>query len=167
MECWKNSTTAAGEASLFCWKNSTSLLPRTATGGRFGGVPRQLPDSFSRRERQIMDILWRTESATAAELHAALPDPPTYSAVRALLAVLVQKGHLRSRADGRRYIYEPTVPRDAVRTGALRRLLNTFFDNSAENLVATLLSSKARKLKPDELTRIRALLDAHGAKSRS
>jgi predicted transcriptional regulator len=114
-----------------------------------------------------MDLLWRRRSAPAAELHAALPDPPSYSAVRALLAVLVQKGHLRARADGRRYIYEPKAPREAVRTGALRRLLDTFFDNSAENLVAALLDAKARKLKPDELARIRALLDQHAAKSRS
>lgn len=112
-----------------------------------------------------MDLVWRGGSATAAEIHETLPDAPTYSAVRAALAVLVQKGHLRSRADGRRHIYEPTAPRDSVRTGALRRLLDTFFENSAANLVAALLDPKSRKLKPDELARIRALLDEHAAKS--
>jgi BlaI family penicillinase repressor len=113
-----------------------------------------------------MDLVWRTGPASASDIRAALPDPPTYSAVRALLAVLVEKGHLATRAEGRRYIYAPTVPRAAARSGAVRRLLDTFFDNSAANLVASLLDPKERKLKPDEVTRIRAALDAHAAKSR-
>jgi predicted transcriptional regulator len=119
------------------------------------------PDRLSRRERQVMDFLWRNGAASASDILAALPDPPTYSAVRALLAVLVEKGHLTTRADGRRYIYEPTAPRAAARSGAVRRLLDTFFDSSAANLVASLLDPNERKLKPEEVARIRAALDAH------
>jgi predicted transcriptional regulator len=166
MEVLEKQHKRAGRGKLFLLEKQHFALDRPEISRTLHLVPRQVPDSFSRRERQIMDLLWRRTSATAAELHAALPDPPTYSAVRALLAVLVQKGHLHTRADGRRYIYEPTVPRDAMRKGALRRLLDTFFDSSAENLVAALLDSKARKLKPNELTRIRALIDQHTAKSR-
>ncbi len=114
-----------------------------------------------------MDFVWRTGPASASDIHAALPDPPSYSAVRALLAVLVEKGHLAVRADGRRYIYEPTTPRATARSGAVRRLLDTFFDNSAANLVASLLDPRERQLKPDEISRIRAALDEHSKKSRS
>ena len=128
--------------------------------------PTPLPDPLSRRERQVMDFLWRTGPASASDIHAALPDPPSYSAVRALLAVLVEKGHLTTRAEGRRYIYQTTTPRAAARSGAVRRLLDTFFDSSAANLVATLLDPKERKLEPEELSRIRAALDAHAANSR-
>lgn len=118
-------------------------------------------EQLSRRERQIMDLIWASQSATAADVHASLPDAPGYSAVRALLAVLVEKGQLKTRPDGRRYIYEPTAPRDRARTGALRRVLRTFFDNSTPSLVASLLDPKDRKLSADELSEIRSLLDAH------
>ncbi len=139
--------------------------PRLA---QLSAMPRQTPpsDPLSRRERQVMDLLWRTGPASASDILASLPDPPSYSAVRALLAVLVEKGHLATRAQGRRYIYEPTTPRAAARSGAVRRLLDTFFDSSAANLVATLLDPKERKLEPEELSRIRAALDAHTTGSR-
>lgn len=117
-------------------------------------------EHLSRRERQMMDIVWSRQSATAADVHAALAEAPSYSAVRALLAVLVQKGHLRTRAEGRRYIYEPTAPRERARTGALKRVLRTFFDNSTPSLVAFLLDPKDHKLTAAELSEIRALLDA-------
>ena len=127
------------------------------------GMSKPVPElHLSRRERQVMDILWRTGGAGAAEIQTALPDPPSYSAVRALLAVLVEKGHLLSVADGRRYLYRPTVPRDAVRQQALGRVLSTFFGGSPEALLSTLLSPRERRLQPAEVTRLRRLLDEHG-----
>ncbi|MEA3210806.1 MAG: hypothetical protein QOE70_3863 [Chthoniobacter sp.] len=111
-----------------------------------------------------MDVSWRLGHATAAEMQAALPDPPSYSAVRALLAILVEKGHLTRQADGRRYVYAPRAKRETAGAGALRRLLATFFDNSASNLVAALLAEKDRVADPEELRRIRALLDEHQAR---
>lgn len=110
-----------------------------------------------------MDVSWQLGRATAAEIQAALPDPPSYSAVRALLAILVEKGHLIRHAHGRRYVYAPRAKREKAGAGALRRLLATFFDNSASNLVAALLTQKDRAMNPEELRRIRALLDEHQA----
>jgi BlaI family penicillinase repressor len=128
-----------------------------------GSEPASAPDlHLSRRERQVMDFVWRSGPVTAADIQAGLPDPPSYSAVRALLAVLVEKGHLQSVADGRRYVYQATVPRDDVRQHALGRVLSTFFDNSPEALLATLLSPRERKLQPEEVARLRQLLDEHG-----
>ena len=112
-------------------------------------------EKLSRRERQIMDILWRRGTATAAEIQAELPEAPSYSAVRALLAILVDKGHTESVLDGRRYLYRPTASRDGARQQALGRLLSTFFDDSAEALVETLLSRKDRRLSPEALERLR------------
>jgi predicted transcriptional regulator len=132
-----------------------STMPRTAH-----------EPSLSRRERQIMDVSWRLGRAAAAEIQAALPDPPSYSAVRALLAILVEKGHLTRQADGRRYVYAPRAKREAAGAGALRRLLATFFDDSASNLVAALLAEKDRVVDPEELGRIRALLDEHQVSTR-
>lgn len=126
-------------------------------------MPDPVPD-LSRRERQVMDIVWRAGESTAADIQAALPDPPSYSAVRALLAVLVGKGHLSQTADGRRHVYRATVPRDDVRGHALGRVLSTFFDDSPEALLSTLLSRRERRLKPDEVARLRKLLDEHGKK---
>jgi len=125
-------------------------------------VPRTAePDPLSRRERQIMDVVWRAGQATAAEIQSGLSDPPSYSAVRALLAILVGKGHLTHEADGRRYVYRATTRRDKAGAGALKRLLRTFFENSPSNLVETLLSERERALQPDEVKRIRALLDEY------
>jgi predicted transcriptional regulator len=114
-------------------------------------------DPLSRRERQIMDVIWRAGRATATEIHERLPDAPSYSAVRALLAVLVNKGHLRHERDGKRYVYEPLASQEKAGKSALRRLLSTFFNNSPANLVATLLDPK--ELDSDELLRIRKLID--------
>ncbi len=102
------------------------------------------PDQLSRRERQIMDIIYRLGRASTAEVLADLPDPPSYSAVRALLRILEQKGHLVHEQDGPRYLYRPTVPREAARRDALQRLVETFFGGSAEGAMAALL-----KLEPD------------------
>jgi predicted transcriptional regulator len=114
---------------------------------------------LSRRERQIMDVLYRLGKATAAEVHAAIPDPPGYSAVRAMLRVLEEKGHIRHEAHDLRYVFMPVVPRDRARRSAVRHLLETFFEGSPEQAVATLLDVSARDLSPGELDRLAALIE--------
>lgn len=99
----------------------------------------QSSDPLSRRERQIMDIIYARGQATAAEVTAALADPPSYSAVRALLRILEQKGHLRHQQDGPRYVFLPTVSRDRARKSALRSLVRTFFDGSSAQAAAALI----------------------------
>lgn len=118
------------------------------------------PAQLSRRERQVMDIVYRAGEATVSEVLEALPDPPSYSAVRALLRVLEAKDHLAHREDGPRYVYYPTVPREAARETALERLLATFFDGSVERTVATLLDLQAERLSDRELDRLAELVDA-------
>ncbi|MEL6611875.1 MAG: BlaI/MecI/CopY family transcriptional regulator [Bacteroidota bacterium] len=115
--------------------------------------------SLSRRERQIMDIVYRTGEATAAEVRAALSDAPSYSAVRALLRILEEKGHLAHTQDGPRYVYRPTVAPEKAQRSALRHLLDTFFDNSAERAVAALLDLKSDQLSDDDLDRLTRLID--------
>ena len=113
-----------------------------------------LHGELSRRERQIMDIVYQLSSATVADVRARLPEPPSYSAVRALLRVLEEKGHIEHRRDGPRYVYQATVPVEAARRSAIIRLLRTFFDNSLEEAVATLLDSTPSKLSEEELDRL-------------
>ena len=115
--------------------------------------------TLSRRERQMMDILYRVGRATAAEIHAALPDPPTYSAVRAKLRVLEEKGHVRHEEEALRYVYLPTVRRETARRSAVRHLLATFFEGSVEQAVAALIESSAVELSEAELERIARLVD--------
>jgi predicted transcriptional regulator len=112
---------------------------------------------LSRRERQIMDVLYERGRATAAEILAALPDPPSYSAIRALIKVLEDKGHVKHQEDGPRYVFTPSVPRSKARRNAVKHLLQTFFDDSASEAVASLLGS-AGKLKPEELDKIEELI---------
>lgn len=118
----------------------------------------------SRRERQVMDILFRKGRATAEEVMDDLPDPPSYSAVRALLATLEQKGMAKHSKDSRRYVYLPAVPEKRAKRSALKQLLATFFEGSPEKLVASLLDPADQKLSKDEIARIRKLLDAGGGK---
>ncbi|HKI94536.1 MAG TPA: BlaI/MecI/CopY family transcriptional regulator [Gemmatimonadales bacterium] len=120
-----------------------------------------MPDrqQLSRRERQIMDVVYRLGDATAQDVRHQLPDPPSYSAVRALLRVLEDKGHLKHRQDGPRYVYVPTVPREKARTSALQQVVRTFFDGSTEDAVAALLDLKRSDLSSAELDRIRTLID--------
>ncbi len=115
---------------------------------------------LSRRERQIMDVVYRRGRATAAEVRDNLPDPPSYSAVRALLRLLEEKGHLGHEQDGRRYVYRPTVPASRARRSALRRVLQTFFDDSVENAVASMLDLGAKDLTREELDRLSRLIEA-------
>jgi BlaI family transcriptional regulator, penicillinase repressor len=115
--------------------------------------------TLSRRERQIMDVLYRKESATAAEVMESLPDPPSYSAVRALLRILEQKGHICHEETAGKYVFMPTMRRDQAKRSALRHLVRTFFDGSAEDAVAALLDSKSSKLSEPELDRLQKLID--------
>ncbi|MCA9061440.1 MAG: BlaI/MecI/CopY family transcriptional regulator [Planctomycetaceae bacterium] len=115
--------------------------------------------TLSRRERQIMDIVYARGEASAANVHADLPDPPSYSAVRALLAILVDKGHLRHRSEQGRYIYSPTRKRSQAGRSALRRVLDTFFEGSLEKAVASLLQGSDSRLTADELQRLGELIE--------
>jgi predicted transcriptional regulator len=115
--------------------------------------------SLSRRERQIMDILYQRGRASGSEIHQALPDAPTYSAVRAKLRVLEEKGHIRHEEEALRYVYAPTMPRDTARKTALRHLVSTFFEGSVEDAVAALLDLSSAKLSPGELDRIQGIID--------
>src|SRR4051812_2039970 len=112
------------------------------------------PPALSRRERQIMDILYKLGRATASQVLGELPDQPNYSTVRAQLRVLEEKGHVRHDEDGVRYIYTPVQSRDVARKSALRHLVSTFFNGSAENAVAALLGDSGAKLSEEELERI-------------
>ena len=118
---------------------------------------------LTRRERQIMDILYRQGRATAGDVMDALSGSPNYSTVRTQLRVLEEKGHVRHEEHGLRFVYIPAVPRRAARKSALRHLVETFFDGSAENAVAALLGGEGARLSDDELQRIADLV----AKSRS
>lgn len=106
-----------------------------------------------------MDILYRREQATAAEIHQSLLDPPSYSAVRGLLRVLEEKGHIRHREKNLRYVYLPVVPRDKASRSAVAHLLDTFFEGSAEQAVATLLDVSAQKLTEEDFERLAALIE--------
>jgi BlaI family penicillinase repressor len=114
---------------------------------------------LSRRERQIMDFLYQAGRASAAEVLDALPDPPGYSAVRATLRILEQKGHVRHEEDGRAYVFIPVMKKDAARKRALTHLLKTFFDNSTEQAVAALVDLAGPKANAAELDRIRKIID--------
>jgi BlaI family penicillinase repressor len=115
--------------------------------------------TLSRRERQILDILYARGRATAAEILGSLPDPPSYSTARALLKVLEQKGHVRHEEDGPRYVFFPRVSRQRASVTALRHVLNTFFDGSAVAAATALVDGSASKLSIEELDRLEALIE--------
>ena len=121
-------------------------------------MTKQTHSDLSRRERQIIDILYAQGQATAAEVQAALPDPPSYSAVRAMLRILEEKGHVRHEQDGPRYIFRPTLARDNAKKSAMRHMLQTFFDGSAEQAISALLDDTS-KLSDVELDRLARLID--------
>jgi BlaI family transcriptional regulator, penicillinase repressor len=123
--------------------------------------------SLSRRERQIMDILYRQGRATAGEVMEALSGNPTYSTVRTQLRVLEEKGHVRHEEQGLKYVYIPAVPRTAARRSALRHLVETFFDGSAEGAVAALLGGEGARLSDEELERIGELVKKAGSAGQS
>jgi len=114
--------------------------------------------NLSRRERQIMDIIYRKGQATAAEVMENLPDPPGYSAVRAMLKILEDKGHLRHKQQGPRYVFLPKVSREKAKRSAVKHLLQTFFDGSAASAVATLLDVSRSDLSNADLDRLNNLI---------
>lgn len=125
-------------------------------------MPRVLA-TLSRRERQIMEIVFKRGRATAAEIHADLPDPPSYTAVRGTLRLLVEKGHLRHEHDGPRYVYRPTTDPARVKTSAMRHLVETFFNNSAGAAVAAMVGVFGEKLSDAELAELeQAIRKARG-----
>lgn len=115
--------------------------------------------NLSRRERQIMDVIFQRGRATAAEVMGDLPDPPSYSAVRATLRILEKKGHVQHEQNGLRYVFVPTLARETAKRSALEHLLQTFFNGSAEQAVATLLDESASRLSEEELDRLAQLIE--------
>ena len=115
-------------------------------------------DGHSRRERAIMAALYKLGRASAAQIHAEIPDPPSLTAVRTLLAILEKKGHVRHASDGTRYLYEPKVARGEMGKRAIAGLLKTFYDNSVSDAVAAMLSDKDARVSRDELDRLAKLI---------
>ena len=122
-------------------------------------MPKQSHVNLSRRERQIMDVVYRLGQASAADVLENMPDPPGYSAVRTMLRLLEDKGYLRHDQDGPRYVYLPTLSRDKARQSALKQLVQTFFDNSTEQTVAALLDMSKSKMSGEELERLSELIE--------
>ena len=121
---------------------------------------------LSRREREIMDVLHRDGRATAAAVRAALADPPSYSAVRAMLRILEEKGHVRHEVDGPRYVYLPTIAREQAKRSALQHLLHTFFQGSESQVMAALVDLSPKGLDEREIRRIKQLIDDARVKGR-
>jgi BlaI family transcriptional regulator, penicillinase repressor len=116
------------------------------------------PNALTRRERQIMDVLYRLERAPVGEVLARLDGKPNYSTVRAQLRVLEEKGHVRHEEDGLRYVYMPCVPREVARRSALRHMVETFFEGSTEKAVAALLGGEGWRISSEEFDRLARLI---------
>lgn len=129
-------------------KNQHYLIPESS-------LSKDSPTALSRRERQVMDILYRRGEATVAEVMADLPDPPTYSAVRSILRILMEKELIIHREDGPRYVYLPAVNTDRARDDALKHVIRTFFDGSAEQAVAAVLRVSDAALSDAEVEQLR------------
>jgi BlaI family transcriptional regulator, penicillinase repressor len=115
--------------------------------------------SLSRREREMMDIVYRSGSATAGDVLGQLADPPSYSAVRTTLRILEEKGLLKHEQDGKRYVYKPRLPRDKARKGAMDHLVSTFFGGSASGAVLALLEQPGLEISPEDLRRMQSLIE--------
>ncbi|HEY7303323.1 MAG TPA: BlaI/MecI/CopY family transcriptional regulator [Bryobacteraceae bacterium] len=114
---------------------------------------------LSRREREIMDILYRRESASAADVREEMIDPPSYSAVRAMLRVLEEKGHIRHESEGLKYVYTPSINRDRAKRSAVKHLLDVFFPESPEQVVAALLDISGKRITREELDRMTEMIE--------
>ena len=114
---------------------------------------------LSRRERQIMDILYRSGKASASDVLNAMPDPPSYSAVRAMLRVLEEKGHVKHQEEGLKYVFTPVVAREKAKRSAVKHVMETFFNGSAEQIVAALLDVSSTKLTRGELDRMAEMIE--------
>jgi predicted transcriptional regulator len=126
--------------------------------GYSGDMSRLEKGQMSRRERQIMDIIYRLGQASAKDVQENLPDPPSYSAVRALLVTLENKGMVKHAKESRRYIYKPAIAEKKARKSALKNLISTFFEGKPENLVAALLDEKDQNLSKDQIDEIRNMV---------
>ena len=123
-------------------------------------MPKNTQVALSRRERQMLDILYQRGKATAAEVREAMGgDAPSYSAVRTLLGVLEEKGHIRHEADGLKYVYMPTVPREKAQRSVIKHLMDTYFGGSPEQAVAALLDVSSKQLKREDLNRIAEMIE--------
>ena len=125
----------------------------------FSSMLLQRQQGLSRRERQIMDILYRSGKASASDVLSAMPDPPSYSAVRAMLRVLEEKGHIKHQEEGLKYVYAPVVAHDKAKRSAVKHVMETFFNGSAEQIVAALLDVSSTKLTRDELDRMAEMIE--------
>lgn len=114
---------------------------------------------LSRRERQIMEILYQRGKASASDVREAMEDPPSYSAVRAMLRILEEKGHVKHESEGLKYVYAPIVARDKAKRSAVRHLLHTLFVNSPEQMMAALLDVSAKHLSREELDRMAEMIE--------
>jgi BlaI family transcriptional regulator, penicillinase repressor len=119
----------------------------------------QEKSGHSRREREILDALYKLGKASAAEIREQIPEPPTYTAIRTHLSILEKKGHVRHESDGTRYIYEPLVAREQMGRRALDQLLQTFFDNSVERAVTAMLTRKDAAIPREDLDRLSRLIE--------
>jgi predicted transcriptional regulator len=122
------------------------------------GTRMHFPEKLGRRERQILEALYRRGSGSVNDVLAELPDPPSYSAVRAFLRILEEKGHVTHTQDGAKYVYHPTKPRSPVAREALYSLMETFFGGRPEQIVNTLLTDEERKLSDEDLERLSAMI---------
>ena len=122
-------------------------------------MAKQAMSDLSRRERQIMDIIYKTGEATAADVQKAMPDAPSYSTVRALLRVLEEKGVLKHREQGPRYVFLPVIARDKAKASALKHLMQTFFDNSTESVVAALMDMRGSDITDEEYERLSRMIE--------
>ncbi len=122
-------------------------------------MTQSLLNELSRRERQIMDAVYRRGSATAVEVSQGMPNPPSNAAVRAMLGILVRKGVLKIEKDGPRYVYRPASPRRQAGRSAIRRVVETFFENSVEDAVAAVLDTASVKLTASEIARLKSIID--------
>jgi predicted transcriptional regulator len=132
---------------------------RDPTTSRLEAMNEDERNLLSRRERQILDVVYRLERATVSQVREALSDPPSYSAVRGLMGILEDKGHLEHEQDGPRYVYSATVPRDEARRSAMGHLVDTFFNGSVEGAVATLLDLDSSAIDDDTFDRLAELIE--------
>lgn len=131
-------------------------------------MPRMIGSGLSRREREILDVLYKLGKASATEVHASLPEPPSYSTVRTLLGVLVEKGHVQHESDGKRFLYRPTRSRQDAARSALRQVLDTFFGGSLAGAARTFLSDDEADLSEEELSNLSDLIaEAQGMQATS
>ena len=141
-------------------KNSQLVLDESAKLRNYSHMPTGLDDKeLTRRERQIMEVVFARGEATAREILAEIPDPPGYSSVRKLLGILVEKGGLKQRNEGKRLVYSPTQARGRAARGALQKLLDVFYDGSVEEAVSGLISMKKKELDPEQLARLATLIE--------